>query len=463
MLPHRQVALNAEHLVVVESFRGGARVVAVHHLEIFSRELERGRLKVYTSGGRGQHEVEVDVYHVSVVVQQDVAVVPVLHLQDVRQDGVPGERLDEVPLRLPEPRLAGRAKPSLEVLPQARAPRRPALDGVDGRSVGDSLDERRRGALRDDLEGTDPERQPGLAVNLAKLPRELNREELLPAVVSSLDDDRLEGPPGECTVRARRPNPLHLITPLLPQPTRATLPRARYRRSGRGPGPVIEGDGHGTRRLGPLRRQRGRGRGGVECLQRRVYLVVDRLGHLLEAKIGRFTLVRRRSRRSHPPRRRVLHKESHPHVAPLGHPGWTAVPAARAVAPVRRSRVPVLALVRPAVAREPRDAVPTTGGVPAARPGVAGAAAGRPSRPAALRVSPLRHDRQGHAHDLLVTAVHLRQHPVHLTGDVLVGRGPQVRRFNTRRVAAEDGRESRGRSAVGGYTLGGHGRRGARG
>ena len=61
VLPHRQVALNAEYLVVVESLRRGARVVAVHHLEVLASELEGGRFEVDTPGRGGKHEVEVDV------------------------------------------------------------------------------------------------------------------------------------------------------------------------------------------------------------------------------------------------------------------------------------------------------------------------------------------------------------------------------------------------------------------
>ena len=248
------------------------------------------------------------------------------------------------------------------MLPQARAPRRPALDGVNGRGVGDGLDERRRGTLRDDLEGTDPERKPGVAVNLAKLLRELDGQELLPAVVSSLDDDGLERPPGQGTVRARGPNPLHLVAPLLSQASRASLPRRRDLRRRRRPGLERRGVRR-IRRPGPRGRQRGGCSRGVQGLQRRVDLVVDGLGHLLQSNFGGFALVRRDARRSPPSGSRVLHEEGHANVAPLG-----AAPAPVAV--ILAPRVGAVALVRRSVARKPRDAAPPTGRVPAARPRV---------------------------------------------------------------------------------------------
>ena len=63
----REVALDAQDLVVVKRLRRDAGVVAVHHLQVLPGELERARLEVDPARGRAQHEVKVDVYQVPVV------------------------------------------------------------------------------------------------------------------------------------------------------------------------------------------------------------------------------------------------------------------------------------------------------------------------------------------------------------------------------------------------------------
>ena len=57
-------------------------------------------------------------------------VVAVLDLQDVGEDGVPGEGLHEVALRRAERRGAAAAELRLEVLPQAGAPRRRVIQNI---------------------------------------------------------------------------------------------------------------------------------------------------------------------------------------------------------------------------------------------------------------------------------------------------------------------------------------------
>ena len=88
MFANGEVALDAQSLVRVERVRTAAFNIAVHDFQVFFRELERARFKVYAAGRRGEHEIEVDVYQVSIVVQQNIAVVTILYLQQVGKDGI---------------------------------------------------------------------------------------------------------------------------------------------------------------------------------------------------------------------------------------------------------------------------------------------------------------------------------------------------------------------------------------
>ena len=73
-------------------------VEAPEDLDVLQRELERRRLEADVAWRVREHEPEVDVDEVPVAVEEDVAVVPVLDLQQVRDEGVARERLGEVAL-----------------------------------------------------------------------------------------------------------------------------------------------------------------------------------------------------------------------------------------------------------------------------------------------------------------------------------------------------------------------------
>ena len=61
-----------------------------HHFHKLRGELEGGALEAQVLGRAAQDEAVVDVNEVALAVEQDVAVVPVLDLQDVAEKGVPG-------------------------------------------------------------------------------------------------------------------------------------------------------------------------------------------------------------------------------------------------------------------------------------------------------------------------------------------------------------------------------------
>lgn len=63
-------------------------VHAAHNLHIIKSELERGSFKPNVSGRVGKHEPKVNVYQMAVSIKEDIAVVTVLYLEEVRNDGV---------------------------------------------------------------------------------------------------------------------------------------------------------------------------------------------------------------------------------------------------------------------------------------------------------------------------------------------------------------------------------------
>ena len=66
----------------------GCPFEAAEHLDVLERELERRGLEADIPRRVRQHEAKVDVDQVPIAVDQDVAVVPVLDLQQVCDDGV---------------------------------------------------------------------------------------------------------------------------------------------------------------------------------------------------------------------------------------------------------------------------------------------------------------------------------------------------------------------------------------
>ena len=82
MLPQLHEAFDHEALELGE----GARVLPAEQLDILSRHLEAVRLAIDVSWRVAQQEAEVNVDHVTLRIQQNVAVVPVFDLQDVAEE-----------------------------------------------------------------------------------------------------------------------------------------------------------------------------------------------------------------------------------------------------------------------------------------------------------------------------------------------------------------------------------------
>ena len=130
VLPQLVEPLEEQPFEVVEQL--GA--LALEQLDVLARELEGGGLEVPVPGRRGEDEPEVDVDDVPLVVDQEVAVVPVLDLEDVGQDAVGGEGLGEPLLRVVYLLLVG---VEVEVEQRGEVLGVLLLELVDGDAVGD--------------------------------------------------------------------------------------------------------------------------------------------------------------------------------------------------------------------------------------------------------------------------------------------------------------------------------------
>ena len=66
----------------------GRAVEPAEHFYVLEGKFERCRLEADIPRGVGQHEAEVDMNKMPVPIEEDVAVVPVLNLEEVRDDGI---------------------------------------------------------------------------------------------------------------------------------------------------------------------------------------------------------------------------------------------------------------------------------------------------------------------------------------------------------------------------------------
>ena len=79
----------------------GADAARTEDVQVFLRQFERTRLEVPVSSGTvGEHKAEVDMQNVSVAVDENIAVVTVLHSEQVAEETVAGVRLHVVRQRL---------------------------------------------------------------------------------------------------------------------------------------------------------------------------------------------------------------------------------------------------------------------------------------------------------------------------------------------------------------------------
>ncbi len=88
------------YLEIVKQLRSFALRVGVHDLKQLASQLEGRSLKVDTTRGVAEHEAKVDVDDVAPLVQHDVAVMPVLDLQEEADQAVTCHALYKISLGL---------------------------------------------------------------------------------------------------------------------------------------------------------------------------------------------------------------------------------------------------------------------------------------------------------------------------------------------------------------------------
>lgn len=103
MLPCRDQALKNQTLKLLEH----PGLIAAHHLDKLGCQFERASLEAQITRRRRQDETKVYVDQVAVAVQQDVAVVTILHLNEIADQTVRSAALNKIFLRHAE-RLRGR-------------------------------------------------------------------------------------------------------------------------------------------------------------------------------------------------------------------------------------------------------------------------------------------------------------------------------------------------------------------
>lgn len=91
-------------------------LIAAHHLDELGRQLKRTGLEAQITRRCRQNEAEVYVNQMAVAVQQDVAVVTILHLNEITDQTVRGTALNEIFLRHAERLRGRRAELPFEVL-----------------------------------------------------------------------------------------------------------------------------------------------------------------------------------------------------------------------------------------------------------------------------------------------------------------------------------------------------------
>ncbi|GIX62932.1 octaprenyl-diphosphate synthase, putative [Babesia caballi] len=214
VLPRLEQPADDERLEVVEV----VRVLAPNHVDVLLGELEGRRLEADVAGGVGEAEAVVDVDDVALAVQQNVPVVPVADLQEVRDDGVGGVALDEVLAGLEE--VVG--VDALEGLGDGLHVEL-ALDHVDGAGVVQELDDAAVGPRHENLDGLQPERQLGLREDVAEEGEQLVDHVLLPEVVAALDDDGADVPRLQTAVGAVLPEALLFVDDQLGEGERLRL------------------------------------------------------------------------------------------------------------------------------------------------------------------------------------------------------------------------------------------------
>jgi hypothetical protein len=186
----KQESLDHEGQVELE---GLALYASAHDVDHLLRELEGGPFELeVVGGGNIEDKAEVDVHEETpLLVDQDVAVVPVLHLQDVRHHRIGRLRTDEVLPRLLEPKVVLGAEVAQEKLVQRLLVG--LADGIPGDAVGHHLDdaaniEGRACPVGQRVIGKQVEPEVVPLEYLKEEPDDLEGQAVLPDVVEHLED-----------------------------------------------------------------------------------------------------------------------------------------------------------------------------------------------------------------------------------------------------------------------------------
>ena len=94
------------YLVIVKQLRSFALRVRVHDFKQLTSQLEGRPLEVDTPRGVAEHETKVNMDDVTSLTEHDVAIVPVLDLQEEANQAVACHALHKVPLGLQAGRCA---------------------------------------------------------------------------------------------------------------------------------------------------------------------------------------------------------------------------------------------------------------------------------------------------------------------------------------------------------------------
>lgn len=189
VLPHHQECL--DHQVQVQAERLTVDRPA-HDFDHLLSQLEFGTFELHIPGrGDIEDKAEINVDEVALVVDEDVAVMPVLYLQDVRDNRVGRLRLYEIVAGLLEIQVVFRAEFVDEVLVQRLFV--DLADSVSGEGVGHAFDDTAdvelfTRAIRDCFVRVQEQIQVVLLKDLLHESDDLQGQAVLPDIVEHFED-----------------------------------------------------------------------------------------------------------------------------------------------------------------------------------------------------------------------------------------------------------------------------------
>lgn len=141
-------------------------------------------------------ETKINVHNVSLGVEKQVGIVSVSHLQQMSHQAVPSKRLHKILLSLLVRRSVSASECKLEVILETSPARHGGalLHTVEGNCSFDELDEAGVGSRGDDLIRVKINVQALYLKNVLANVNDLHGQKLLAKIVSTLDDERLDGP-----------------------------------------------------------------------------------------------------------------------------------------------------------------------------------------------------------------------------------------------------------------------------